>query len=287
VELRQLAYFAAVVRCGGFTRAAEELHVAQPAISTQVRRLERELGVELLHRSTRSVALTTAGGKVLAHAQTALAHVELVRAEAAAHRDVERGHVRVGATAVTGGLDVVEALRRFRGRHPRVTLSLRTGLVTPLLADLRRHELDVVVAPWHGEDDPDVEVTRVGDERLVLVTSATDARTIESLADVADDAFVCLPAGSGLRRLLDDAFAAVGRAPRVDFETQTPASIRELVAAGLGTALVAESTTAGPGPALAVHHVDGLPEHPPICVFTPSGSGSAAARRFVAELTDR
>lgn len=286
MELRQLIYFSAVVRCGGFTRAAQELHVAQPAISTQVRRLERELGVELLHRSTRSVALTEAGARVLDHVESALAHVELARAEASAHRDVERGHVRVGATAVTGGLDVIQALRRFRARHPGVTLSLRTGLVAPLLTELRRHDLDVVVAPSHGEHDPDLEVTRVGDERLVLITSPADTRRLGALADVAGDAFVCLPAGSGLRRLLDEAFAGLGLSPRVDFETQTPASIRELVAAGLGTAVVAESTTAGPGPAVRVAALDGLPEHPPVCVFTLAGAGSAAARRFVAELID-
>lgn len=286
VELRQLVYFAAVVRCGGFTRAAEELHVAQPAISTQVRALERELGVELLHRSTRAVSLTSAGANVLTHVEAALAHVERARAEAAAHRDVERGHVRIGATAVTGGLDVVVALRRFRDRHPGVTLSLRTGLVAPLLAELQQRRLDVVVAPSHGEHEPGVAVTKVGDERLVLVTPTTDTRRIASLADVADDPFVCLPAGSGLRRLLDQAFEGLDRVPRVDFETQTPASIRELVAAGLGTALVAESTTLGPGPALTVHRVDGLPRHPPICVFTATATGSAAARRFVAELIE-
>ena len=83
MELRQLVYFEAVVRHGGFSRAAEQLHIAQPAVSAQIRRLERELGTTLLERTTRRVTLTPAGELVLARARSVLAQVEGARADLA------------------------------------------------------------------------------------------------------------------------------------------------------------------------------------------------------------
>ena len=91
MELRQLAYFEAVVRHGGFSRAAEQLHVAQPAVSAQIRRLELELGTALLERTTRRVRLTPAGELVLTRARSALAQVEGARADLAELATVSRG----------------------------------------------------------------------------------------------------------------------------------------------------------------------------------------------------
>src|SRR5215468_10932477 len=110
MELRQLAYFDAVVRHGSFTKAARRLHVAQPAVSAQIRRLEAELGATLLERTTRRVALTYAG--------------ELFA--------VLRGRVRIGATQVVGSLDLPAALAGFRLRYPGVSLALHSGLIAKL-----------------------------------------------------------------------------------------------------------------------------------------------------------
>ncbi|WP_426565358.1 LysR family transcriptional regulator [Angustibacter sp. McL0619] len=286
MELRQLVYLEAVVRCGGFTRAGEELHIAQPAISAQVRRLEKELGVELLRRTTRSVVLTVAGRQFLQHVTAALGLLDRARAEAEGHRTMALGHVRVGTTPITGDLDLVAALAGFRERYPGVRLSLRTGLADPLLDEMRRGSLDVVVAPSHSTDDPYLRVVPVAREQLVLVTPLADDRIVETMADVVDDVFVCLPQNSGLRRLLGAAFAPLGATPRVEFETSTPASIRELVAAGFGSALLAASVVAQPGPAVRVHHLPDLPEHPRICVYSVEHGGPPAARRFVDELVN-
>ena len=110
MELRQLAYFDAVVRHGSFTKAAQRLHVAQPAVSAQIRRLEAELGVTLLERTTRRVALTQAGELFLARARLALAQLEGARADLAELSAVLRGQVRIGATQVLGSLDLPAAL---------------------------------------------------------------------------------------------------------------------------------------------------------------------------------
>src|SRR5215468_4217165 len=102
MELRQLVYFDAVVRHGGFSRAAERLHVAQPAVSAQIRRLETELGTTLLQRTTRRVSLTYAGELFLARARRVLAQVDAARGDLAELSAVLRGRVRIGATQVLG-----------------------------------------------------------------------------------------------------------------------------------------------------------------------------------------
>src|SRR5437899_1526937 len=102
MELRQLAYFAAVARHRHFTRAAAELHVAQPALSQQIKRLEAEVGMVLLDRTSRRVALTEAGEALLERAHRALAEVEAAREELAALRGLEQGRVTMGAMQSLG-----------------------------------------------------------------------------------------------------------------------------------------------------------------------------------------
>src|SRR5437588_9093650 len=106
MDIRQLRYFEAVARHRHFTRAADELHVAQSALSHQVRRLERELGIELLRRTTRSVAPTEAGELVVARARTIFGEADALRGEIDELRGLVRGRVAVGALLFGGELDI-------------------------------------------------------------------------------------------------------------------------------------------------------------------------------------
>lgn len=281
MELRQLAYFAAVARCGGFSRAAEQLRVAQPAVSTQVKRLERELGMTLLARTTRTVALTPAGEVFLTHAQAVLEELDRARADVDALAAVERGSLRIGATELLASLDLPHLLAGFHRRHPGVTLTLRTGLVADLLAELDAGTVDIVVAPVHDDLSAAYIAEPLVPERLVLVTPPGFGSP-QRLSDVRDEPFVCLREGSGLRTMLLAAAAEAGFTPRIPFDTHSPTSIRELVAAGLGVALLAESSASGPGPDVDVHHLRQLPEHPDIGLIWSVGhrpSAVAAAWR--------
>jgi LysR family transcriptional regulator, transcription activator of glutamate synthase operon len=265
VELRQLVYFEAVARVGGFTRAAAELHVAQSAVSAQIRRLEKELGVPLLRRTTRRVALTAAGALFLDRARRALAELDTARGELVDMSEVLRGRVAIGATSVLGPFDLPSALAAFHGRYPGVALTLRAGLIAALLAMLDAGEVDLVLGPVHDDLEPRFAAHRIAPEDVVLVLppGARSSRTV-ALSDVRDSPFVCLPAGSGLRAILDAAASAAGFSPRVQFETAGPASIRELVSAGLGVALLARSAAERPGPPVTVCRLDPPPPHPPI-----------------------
>lgn len=284
VELRQLVYFDAIVRFGGFTRAAQNLHVAQPAISSQIRKLERELGVQLLVRSPRGVAVTEAGARVLEHARAALSCLDDLVTTATEHRGVEHGSVRIGATPLTGRVQLPRVLADYRDRYPGVRLTLRSGLAVGLIEQLVAGDLDLVVAPEHDYPDNSITLRRLAREKLVLITPTDWEGGPTSSEEILDEQFVCLPADSGLRQLLDATCARFGREPHIVFETHSPASIREMVSNGLGVALVAESVAMEPGPPVGVHHIHGLPEHPPICAYSPTAPANPAAARFTAEL---
>ena len=212
VELRQLTYFEAVVRCGGFSRAAEQLHVAQPAISAQVKRLEAELGVVLLERTTRRIGLTHAGEVFLARARVVLDQLERGRDDLDALAVVRRGHLRIGATEALGRLDLPRSLAQFHDTYPGVTLNLRTGLIAELLTELDAGNLDVVVGPIHHDFPATYSCEPLVDENLVLLTPPDQrlAADTTTLGAVRDQQFVCLPVGSGLHTILRDAAAAEG-----------------------------------------------------------------------------
>src|SRR5436305_14921045 len=127
MDLRQLRYFEAVARHRHFTRAADELRVAQSALSHQVRRLEQELGMELLRRTTRSVAPTEAGELVAARARAVLAETDALRGDIDELRGLVRGQVTVGAMLFGGELDIPAILASFTSTYPDVEIGLREG----------------------------------------------------------------------------------------------------------------------------------------------------------------
>lgn len=281
MELRQLVYFEAVVRYGGFSRAAEQLRIAQPAVSAQIRRLESELGTPLLERTTRRVALTNAGQLLLARTRAVLDQLDGVRADLDELASVVRGHLRVGATQGLAALDVPRLLAGFHRRYPGVTLALRTGLIGELLADLDVGGLDVVLGPIHADLGPTFHAEPLVAEEIVLIAPVGRLPGADPvpLERVRDEPFVCLAAGSGLHAILLDAAAAAGFQPRIGFETYSPASILELVAAGLGVALLAASNARAPGPPVAVHPLAHPPGHPPVGMVCGRARGPSPVLR--------
>jgi LysR family transcriptional regulator, transcription activator of glutamate synthase operon len=260
VELRQLAYFEAVVRCGGFTRAAEDLHVAQPAISAGVRRLERELGVALLTRTTRRVALSEAGELFLVRARRVLAEIDAAHGDAAELAAVLRGRVVIGVTGVFGTVDLPAMLAAFARRYPGIGLSLRSGLLPDLIAALGSGT-DLVLGPLDSTVPATCSTQQLVADRLAVLSSPgrLTGPSPVVLAELADQPFVCLPEGTGLRAALEAALPGA----RVPFEVSDAAHVRALVAADLGLALMPASAGEGPGALVDVHDVEPAVAHPP------------------------
>jgi DNA-binding transcriptional LysR family regulator len=168
LELRNLRYFVAIAEERSFTRAAERLWVAQPGLSTQVRRLESELGVKLFERHSRGVELTEAGALFLERVRVALAAVETASATG---RDLEAGvigNVRLGVTGEARWRLTADLLRRFTHERPGVELTLLEGHGGTLWRDLRDGRLDAVLAPA-GHASPDLRRTEVGSEPWVVL----------------------------------------------------------------------------------------------------------------------
>ncbi len=254
MEVRQLRYFEAVARHRHFTRAAEELHVAQSALSHQVRRLERELGVELLTRTTRTVTPTEAGELVAARARTAMAELDALRGEVDELRGLVRGHVSVGALLFGGELDIPRTLARFSSTFPDVEVGLREGTARRMLEMLANGTIDVAfaleLAPPEG-----LERIELSSEELALAMRPGHPFAGQgplAVAALRDSRLIVFEHGASTRQLADAALADAGIQPQVALEANDLALVRSLVAEGLGLAILPRSFLERPGPPVAI-----------------------------------
>src|SRR5262245_41471500 len=267
MELRQLEYFVAVARHGHFGRAAEAAYVTQPALSQQVRRLEAELGVALLRRTSRGVELTPAGADLLARAETILAEASAARAEMDEHADVVRGAVRVAATAADA-VRLPEVLAAFHRDHPGVRIALRQSSAAEALELVRRGAVDLAVLSPAG-DPGGLELTPLAEEPLRLIVEPGDPLTgcAVRLGDLSGRPFVLAEPSSALRETVVEACQAEGFSPVPLLEVGDPSAVRFLVGAGLGVSLVPASWLEVPGPEVGVALVEPTPLHR-ICVVS-------------------
>ncbi|MET7996856.1 LysR family transcriptional regulator [Amycolatopsis sp. NPDC005232] len=240
-SLRQLEYLVTVVDTGSFTRAAEQLHVTQPALSHQIRALEQHVGGPLLERLPRSVRLTPMGRAMLPHARAALADAERARCAARQASGLMAGELLV-ATVYSVSLGVLPAaLRVWRRDHPAVDVRLfEFRHADELREAMTAGEADVAIGPepagWEGP------VRSLGVEEFVVVLPADAATEGDGgsvdLATLADCAWVHYAPGHGLAEILDAACADAGFRPRPAVRTEQTATAPILAAAGLGPALV-------------------------------------------------
>jgi DNA-binding transcriptional LysR family regulator len=282
MELHQLEYFVAVAEEASFTRAAARVHVAQPGVSAQVRRLEAELGQQLLDRSGRSVRLTDVGAAVLPFARAALDAVQGARQTVDQLAGLVRGQVTVGMVNGCALPDLARLLAAFHARYPGVAITLTEDGSDHLVELLSHGQLDLAVIGTAGPATPGVETRVLLDDELVAAVSRDDpltARQAVTVADLADQPLICLPRGTGVRAALDAGCTAAGVEPRVVLEASALPMVARLAATGLGVAVLPAS--AAPADALHVLQVT-----PRLCsrlelAWNPAAAGSPAARVLV------
>jgi DNA-binding transcriptional LysR family regulator len=260
MELRQLEYLVAVAEEANFTRAAERIHVAQPAVSAQIQRLERELGQTLVDRSRRAVRLTAAGEAVLPHARAALAAVRAMGVAADEVSQLVRGTVTIG-TVTSHNVDIPQLLADFHAEHPNVEITLGTETSDNLIENVRTGRLDVAIASVGPDEVPDgLSIEVVTDEAIKAAVCLADPlakRKKIRLADLRDRTLIALPVGAGIRNQFDRACAKAGVAPRIAFEASTPLALADLAGRGLGVAIVPASV---PGGRADLHALTFVPE---------------------------
>lgn len=247
MELRQLEYFVAVAEEANFTRAAARVHISQSGVSAQIRQLERELGQDLLDRSSRLVRLTEAGTAFLPPARAALDAAASARQAVDEIAGLVRGKVSVGMVNGCSVPALAELLAQFGRRYPGVAITLNEGPSDALVRSLRHGELDLALIGAAGGPVPGVTGPVVFEDEIVAVAGQASALArrgpqldIESLRE---EPLICLPTGTGVRTALDDACQAAGFSPRVVFEASALAMVVHLACLGLGTGIVPASAT--------------------------------------------
>jgi len=254
LDLVQLLYFVRVAELGSFTRAAAALGVAQPALSRQVRLLEVELRHTLLRRTGRGAVTTAAGALLLEHGRGILHQVDRARDELAQMRGGLAGRVAIGLPPSVARALTVRLSRAFQAQLPDARLAVSEGLSTSLLESLVAGRLDVAVL-YNAAVTPDVEITPLGREELLLVQPAaappgahadsadgTAPTAHATLAELSQLPLVIPSRPNAIRMHVEGALAQAGLSPTVAMEVDGIPSILELVAGGAGCAVLSRQT---------------------------------------------
>ncbi|MCA9114867.1 MAG: LysR family transcriptional regulator [Planctomycetaceae bacterium] len=245
MELRHLRYFVAVATELNFTRAAETLLVAQPALSTQIASLEREIGTQLLFRNRRTVRLTAAGASFLQDARAILAAAETARENALRTARGEAGRLSLGFFSAPAMHFLPDLIRRYRNRYPDVTIQMRELNPDRQLVALAAGEIDFgftrPLPPGHTE----LSAETLFSERWLAVVAETHplaARKRIRLADLSQDSFVLLdrPVAAGMYDQVIAACQAAGFSPNVHQTPDLMQTVLTLVAAEQGVSIVPE-----------------------------------------------
>ncbi|NEA55088.1 LysR family transcriptional regulator [Streptomyces sp. SID13666] len=243
MELRQLEYLVAVAEEASFTKAAARVFVTQPCVSAQIRRLERELGQDLLDRGGRTVQLTNVGAAALPHARAVLAAIDGMRGAVEDLSGLVRGQVSMGSVASSLSLRLHELIADFSEKHPAVEISLSEGSTDQLTEAVRAGRIDVAIIGTSAEPPAGLESVVIADESLIGAVghnhplAQRDSITVE---EVERHALMCLSSGSAMRATADVAWAVAGIKPRIAFEAGDPQVLAQLAARGLGVAILPE-----------------------------------------------
>ncbi|MCT1436664.1 LysR family transcriptional regulator [Brachybacterium paraconglomeratum] len=243
MRLEHLRTFEAVVRLGTFTRAAQELYLAQPSLSRQIATLEADLGAVLLERGRRGAAPTEAGRTLLPIARRMLADAAAARRELDELAGLGRGRVHLGAPPTLCVSLVADVLAHFSSRHPGVELQVSEAGSLALLEQLQQGELDLafVITRQDALEAEGAELIGLLAEELVVVASATRAEPLPeriTLAQLATMPQVAFHRSYDLRAATDAAFAARSLTPVIAVEGAEMDAVLRFVERGIGVAVV-------------------------------------------------
>jgi DNA-binding transcriptional LysR family regulator len=241
MDLRQLDYVLAVAEQGSFTRAARQSHVAQPALSVAIRRLERELGVRLFERTSRRVALTDAGEAFVGRARRIATETDELTTDMAAFATGTRGRLRISAWYHVEPR-LTDFLRDMVAEIPEIDVTIVELPSSEAIAAIRMGDLDAALVDiWDEDELAGTEHVVLRREPYVLVTPPNHAlagRASVRVAEVLPEPFVVTQPGTPLRRCYEHAFANRSDRPRTVIETNELASTVAFVSSGLGCAIL-------------------------------------------------
>ncbi|RXT04543.1 LysR family transcriptional regulator [Ammoniphilus sp. CFH 90114] len=269
MELRQLFYFVEVARLKNYTRAAERLKIAQPALSQQIGNLEQELGVKLFKRTGRGVTLTEPGEQFYIGAERTLAEAQRAKDSVKEFINYPNGKIRIGALESLVQTRLPSLLVAFGKEYPGIKVFIRENTTEPLLEDLQKGELDLALG--HSLDvtysphlvrlaaQTGISSKPLYQDELVLAVAKghpLERRKIISIGELREESFVSFKEGSGIRSQLLATCLREGFEPLIAYECASP---RTLVAKGLGVSILPRLMAESPGPTISI-----LPLDPPL-----------------------
>jgi DNA-binding transcriptional LysR family regulator len=243
MELTPIRYFNVIAHERHLTRAAERLGVTQPALSAALKKLEGELGAQLLHRTSRGVELTEAGEVFLRHAERAINAADEAISGVRRVIGLEQGSLSVGGGATATGYLLPRAVRRFHEEHPGVRFHVREAASSAVQQGVLAGELDlgIVTLPLNNAGDGDIIVIHELADELRLIAPGDHKlakRRTFRWRDLDGEPMIAFEAGSAVRRVIDDQALAYGVTLRPVMELRSIETIRRHVQAGIGCALV-------------------------------------------------
>ena len=243
MDLKQIQYFIRIAELGSFTKASIELNVAQPALSRQIRLLEVELRQSLLIRNGRGVDTTEAGKVLLEHGRGVLHQIERIRQELMRVRSGLVGRVAVGLPPSLTKLLTVPLIKAFRTELPGATISINEGLSTMMQAMLINGSLDVALL-YNAAPSPEIDQTPILTQALYLVQPRDPSLDSEpvTLRQVADLPLIIPSRPNAFRMQLETQLAGLGLHPSIAIEVDAIAGLLDLVADGIGSAILPYST---------------------------------------------
>lgn len=240
MNVRQLQYFLQIAELRSFTRAANVLHIAQPALSRQVRALEEELGTTLFHRFERGVTLTEAGLLLRERAATILRDLERLREDIAAHGDEPRGEVSLGMPPSMREMITVPLAGELRARHPKVVMHLLEGISMFLNEQVRLGKIDCAVV---SDLEPLAQVESeplLSEQLYLLAPPGAGLRTDQpiTLEAVSEQTLILTSRPNSLRLIVENALAAAQLPMRIAIDGNSTAAMVDLVAQGIGCSVL-------------------------------------------------
>jgi DNA-binding transcriptional LysR family regulator len=254
MEWQQLTHFRTIARVQHLGRASAELGVSQPALSRTIARLETEFGTPLFDRKGRSIVLNLYGRALLARVERILQELDDAHKELTDLFNNQSGTVALAFLASFGTWLVPELMRTFRTEHENANFRLLQGPAPTLRERLLAGDVDLCLVSPRFED-PTLEWLPIGEEELFLLVPAEHpvaTRQTIRLQEVAEERFISLKSGYGLRRVTDELCTRAGFTPDISFEGEEVATLWGLVGAGLGIALAPSQAGAVAGSPVAV-----------------------------------
>lgn len=243
LTLRQFRVFEAVARRLSFSRAAEELHLSQPAVSMQVKAIEAILGLPLTEQLGKKIFLTEAGHEVLHASQNIAAQLSDLQTNLAQLQSLDRGQLDLGVTSTVNPV-ATPILARFRERYPRISIHLDVSNRAEVLGLLAANRIDLAIM-GQVPDGLELDATRFMDNPLVAIAPPDHPlarKNKVSLDDLASEPFLVREAGSGTRGAMERYFAARGLELRTSMEMSSNEAIKQAVQAGLGLGILSLQT---------------------------------------------